>query len=628
MAISIGNSANANNGAGAGSLTINIPTSTNDQELLVAQIAVSGNGATPVVTGPSGSWTLLRQTDNGTSVQLTTWYLLRTTTSEPANYTWTFDAAYEAAGGITCYRNAHNDPLRIANVENGQTTASATTHATPSVTSTHTDCVIICGFAVLANATWTPPSGMTERFDTRSTGAAIVAVEGTTQAANAIQTTSKTATSSVAGVGCAHILFILPSGIARTTPATSFSVIDDTLSNNQTYFTFTEISAAYPAQFVDKSLGRRTYQGINTVAYGGTTAGNSTPTTTIRDSGCSVVFDSGRSLATSVTLPANSSIILGTKVTRSDGKASGKNGVTIFQGANATLRGVVKMYGCTYITGGAATNGLAILPASNSTGELYACLVDAAGASTIGQSTATLGTVYNVDVMNSANTGALVNIFVDSLELVTVSDEATIAGNGTITSSAVGLTMKDVKFFGDPVDSDFRWSGATATNWKLVRPEYSGNSPKFSTSASDHPNLSEATQEMWLFDIKLVNAAGVGVGGVPVKLTDSTGVVQVNTTSLSDGNIDFGTGLTNNAVTVIDHYISSGTTYATRSRSPFLAEINTGAGANSSYPAVRYFFDWPTDLSGNFRDVADVVPLIYAAGLATTWHERDIGDPP
>jgi hypothetical protein len=162
----------------------------------------------------------------------------------------------------------------------------------------------------------------------------------------------------------------------------------------------------------------------------------------------------------------------------------------------------------------------------------------------------------------------------------------------------------------------------------MVQPAWSqGGSPKCSTQTSNIPTLANAMLEWWLWNVKVVNASGAAISNIPVKLTDTIGNVQVNTTTDSNGRVSFGSGIKANAVTVMDHY-SVGTTYTQRHRSPFLVEINTGNSKNTDYQSLRGYYYWPgyesvTTTAGNFEDVNTMIHLQTAAGAPTTWIEME-----
>src|SRR5947208_10803785 len=163
--------------------------------------SISFGPSTATINAPQG-WTLVRRMDNtnGTSNSLAVYKLLAGAT-EPAVYNWTLSNGHTgAAGGIQAFSGA--DPTIDA--ENGQTTASGTLHATPSVSTTYSNTMIITSYGVGATSTWSYPAGMNETADAQG-GSQALEMNWVLQAAPA-SGISKTATSSSTGYGNAHIL--------------------------------------------------------------------------------------------------------------------------------------------------------------------------------------------------------------------------------------------------------------------------------------------------------------------------------------------------------------------------------------------------------------------------------------
>jgi len=187
-------------GGGSTTLTITKPAGVAQNDVMIASIAVGPNTAT--ITPPAG-WALVRRMDqaSGTSNSLAVYSKLAGA-SEAASYDWTFSAGHTgAAGGIQAFSGA--DPT--IEVENGQNTASGTSHATPSVTTALNNTMIITSHGVgAATTTWTPPSGMSETVDANG-GSAALETNYVLQAA-AGASGAKSATATVAGTGNAHIL--------------------------------------------------------------------------------------------------------------------------------------------------------------------------------------------------------------------------------------------------------------------------------------------------------------------------------------------------------------------------------------------------------------------------------------
>jgi peptidase C25-like protein len=156
----------ASAGAASGVLTLTIskPAGTAQNDVMVASIAVRPNTAT--ITAPAG-WTLIRRTNQAatTANSMATYY--RTAgAAEAASYAWTLSASTGSAGGILSFDGV--DPSTPVDVENGQITASALTHAAPSVTTTIANDMVVTAHTMTSLITWTPPAGMTEGVDVSS----------------------------------------------------------------------------------------------------------------------------------------------------------------------------------------------------------------------------------------------------------------------------------------------------------------------------------------------------------------------------------------------------------------------------------------------------------------------------
>ena len=134
---------------------------------MIAAIAFRPNTAT--ITPPSG-WTLIRRTDQSaaTASSQATYYRVAGG-SEPSSYQWTFNSTTGIAGGITTFYDVNT--FSLVDVENGQTTASGTSHAAPSVTTTVNNAMVVTTHSFTSCELWTPPGGMTEAVDVSSDAA-------------------------------------------------------------------------------------------------------------------------------------------------------------------------------------------------------------------------------------------------------------------------------------------------------------------------------------------------------------------------------------------------------------------------------------------------------------------------
>jgi hypothetical protein len=130
-------------------------------DIMLAFVCVSGSGAT--ITPPSG-WTLLTRTDNSTTVSLAT-YWKAASASEPATTTWGLGGLVIAIT-ILAYSGVNASPVETYNTDPGGT--SGTSPASPAVTTSLNNCLIIRAYAVAvlsagASVNITPPTGYTNR---------------------------------------------------------------------------------------------------------------------------------------------------------------------------------------------------------------------------------------------------------------------------------------------------------------------------------------------------------------------------------------------------------------------------------------------------------------------------------
>src|SRR4051812_18310095 len=134
-------------------------------------------------------------------------------------------------GGIQGFTGV--DTANPIHIENGQSTASALTHATPSVTPTVANAMLVTSHAFASSSSWTPPSGMTESYD-KANGAANatgLTVEGSrVLLALAGASGTKTATAAAnADAGNAHILALKPINTSLTITTPTGTVAGDVM---------------------------------------------------------------------------------------------------------------------------------------------------------------------------------------------------------------------------------------------------------------------------------------------------------------------------------------------------------------------------------------------------------------
>ncbi|HEX9730119.1 MAG TPA: hypothetical protein VGA37_16605, partial [Gemmatimonadales bacterium] len=218
--------------AGA-NLTINKPTGTVQDDVMIASVAVRPSSST--ITPPTG-WTLIRTDtwDSGITEILST-YRKVAGASEPASYSWGLTASTGAVGGILSFSGV--DTTTPIDVSNGQQVNTGDDVAAPSVTTTVANTMLVTAHAVTSSGTsgsaWTPPTGMTEAVDVSSssgTGGESIELNYVLQA-SAGATGTKTATMSAhddAG-GAAQIIALRPEFSIGTVACTSAGGANSTL---------------------------------------------------------------------------------------------------------------------------------------------------------------------------------------------------------------------------------------------------------------------------------------------------------------------------------------------------------------------------------------------------------------
>jgi len=404
---------------------------------------------------------------------------------------------------------------------------------------------------------------------------------------------------------------------------TKICIYDDASSASGTGYTMAEISAAFPAVIVDNGTNRKSYRCIQDIQIGDTTTDSAT--TTLVGTNVDIYFDSGKTLRTRSTELTSWYLRLGTKIGTGD-QAGGKDGCTVVLGLAPSWP---RQY---FIYGGLIrqTSGALSLGSTDGVSEMCACVIQSAatGTTPIAPGIINLGpgNLYNVGISHVTTAQVMNNFVASSAELISV---ACAAPTTFLLTTLPSIRIKDLSMFGSPTQSDLRWSSGVATGWELIRPRWTGNAAKFSAAnAGVTIAVANAAKEYRIFDCKLVDAAGDGIAGIPVRLTDAHANVQVDTTTDSAGEITFGTGLTEKAVVVFDHYCTSGV-YIMRDRSPFYTEINMSyqTGYNGSYQSHRYYWNWPgsetyTTTSGELEDVNDVIQMAAPASGGSTWVER------
>lgn len=106
----------------------------------------------------------------GNNSRIHAWYRIATA-SEPDSYTFVLSGGGDdISGGILALENAsQGSPINASGGQSNGSTASTSVSA-PSITTTVTNTLLVFAGSCASAATYTPPVGMTERWDTASSG--------------------------------------------------------------------------------------------------------------------------------------------------------------------------------------------------------------------------------------------------------------------------------------------------------------------------------------------------------------------------------------------------------------------------------------------------------------------------
>ncbi|MBI4093524.1 hypothetical protein HY417_01040 [Candidatus Kaiserbacteria bacterium] len=146
-------------------LVLDKPASVAEGDFLLANVTLK-RGAGIVVDAPTG-WTEILGTDNDDRVSVISYWKVAGG-DEPSTYTWSVDGRESMVGGITRYSGVDpNDPIDVA----AGAVGNSRTPTAPSITTSEAGEKIVAVFGVDSNASFTPPLGMTEKYDISYGGA-------------------------------------------------------------------------------------------------------------------------------------------------------------------------------------------------------------------------------------------------------------------------------------------------------------------------------------------------------------------------------------------------------------------------------------------------------------------------
>ncbi|MBI3502201.1 MAG: T9SS type A sorting domain-containing protein [Bacteroidetes bacterium] len=219
--VSIGHTSNFA-GASASSVTITKPSGVQQNDFLLAHVSgrvISGFALLP----PSNGWTLIRKLNTGSQFGSYCFYKIASA-SEPSTYTFTDSTGamlYDKLGVISVWRGV--DIISPINAE-GDTIVNGSPHSAPSIITTVDSCMIVTLFSDGSGSTWTPPSGMTEEYDTAAAQSSWVsdACDYVLQPSMG-STGIKTATPSSNSLATAFIIALQPPSSPTNVSALSFN---------------------------------------------------------------------------------------------------------------------------------------------------------------------------------------------------------------------------------------------------------------------------------------------------------------------------------------------------------------------------------------------------------------------
>lgn len=166
---------------------INKPAGTVAGDVMIATIVVSGDTAISLE-----GWTSIVRTQQASAVATMETFRKTAGSSEPSSYTFNLGISSVAVGSITSYQGVDNSaPI---NISGGNSTSQVTTGGqievtASSVTTTVANTMLIANFSISTQTSFTPPTGMAERFDTQSNCGALC-TNLTGMSANALQAAS------------------------------------------------------------------------------------------------------------------------------------------------------------------------------------------------------------------------------------------------------------------------------------------------------------------------------------------------------------------------------------------------------------------------------------------------------
>ncbi len=187
---------------GATSISINVPAGTKPGDVLIAQLAANPTGSMTQGGTVSPSETGWHTIDDTINTVHTVLYWRVAGASDPTSYGWTFDAPNYVIGAIAAYGGIDTtNPID----KSGSAIGASTTATSPSVTTTEVNDQIASFVSSATTSNFSPPSGMTQRWQVGSGASPPGSISLADQlAATKSATGSKTSTASSSGAWVAQ----------------------------------------------------------------------------------------------------------------------------------------------------------------------------------------------------------------------------------------------------------------------------------------------------------------------------------------------------------------------------------------------------------------------------------------
>jgi hypothetical protein len=230
-------SSTTNTATATNSVVLSTPADVQVGDVMVASVVVGGPGGpgnTPGTLATPTGWTqaIAPKIQGGVEVGL---YYRVVTGTEAATYTWSVaSGSFTLAGGIVDYAGVNATPLdgtSSAGAKNGNAACTAFT------TTTANDQIVVAA-ADNASVSWTPPAGMTERFDVGGVNGELEHSDVRQTTAGSTGTKTATPSSSTKAWAC-EMLALKPSAgtlsVSAPGAAPSFALTLNGLDQTTTY---------------------------------------------------------------------------------------------------------------------------------------------------------------------------------------------------------------------------------------------------------------------------------------------------------------------------------------------------------------------------------------------------------